>query len=61
MSEEKWVYALKEAELADGEKKALVMDDQRIALIKKVMNYLQSLINVCIWNARYPKVNWKAM
>jgi hypothetical protein len=61
MSEDTWIYAFKEAELKDGEKKALVIDGQKIALIKKSNDYLLSPINVCIWSALYPKVNWKVI
>lgn len=47
MSEEKWVYALNETELTDGEKKALVIDGQKIALIKKG-NELFAISNKCV-------------
>ncbi|WP_370572736.1 Rieske (2Fe-2S) protein [Methanomethylovorans sp.] len=47
MSEDKWVYALEEAELTDGEKKALVIDGQRIAVIKK-SNALFAISNKCV-------------
>lgn len=44
---EGWIYVLEEAELADGEKKALVLDGQKIALIKK-SNELFAISNKCI-------------
>ena len=47
MSEGNWVYVLETAELADGEKKALVVDGQRIALIKKG-NELFAISNKCV-------------
>jgi len=47
MSEENWVYALEVAELADGEKKALVIDGQRIALIRKT-NEIFAISNKCV-------------
>lgn len=47
MSEDKWIYAFKEVELKDGEKKALVIDGQKIALIKK-SNELFAISNKCV-------------
>ncbi|MCC7575710.1 MAG: Rieske (2Fe-2S) protein [Methanomethylovorans sp.] len=47
MSEVTWVYALKETELADGEKKALLISGQKIALIKKG-NELFAISNKCV-------------
>ncbi|MGB3906977.1 MAG: Rieske (2Fe-2S) protein [Methanomethylovorans sp.] len=47
MSEENWVYALELAELADGEKKALVIGGQRIALIRKA-NEIFAISNKCV-------------
>lgn len=47
MSEGNWVYALEVAELEDGEKKALVIDSQRIALIRKT-NEIFAISNKCV-------------
>jgi nitrite reductase/ring-hydroxylating ferredoxin subunit len=47
MSEGNWVYALEVAELAAGEKKALVIDGQRIALIRKT-NEIFAISNKCV-------------
>ncbi|MBC7085483.1 MAG: Rieske (2Fe-2S) protein [Methanomethylovorans sp.] len=47
MSKEKWIYAIKETEMKDGEKKALIIDGQKIVLIRKGREFF-ALSNKCV-------------
>lgn len=47
MSEEQWIYAFEEAALSDGQKQALVIGGQKIALIKKSKE-LFAISNKCV-------------
>lgn len=46
MLNENWVFALNEDEIVDGDKKPLLVNDEKIALIKKE-NKIYALSNKC--------------
>lgn len=47
MSKENWVYALNEDDIEEGDKKALLLQKEKVALIKKNGN-LYAMSNKCV-------------
>lgn len=56
--ESKWIMAIKEDELPEGEKRALLLEGNKVLLLKRKVSFLPCPTNVLIWNVRCRKVIW---